>query len=91
MSEEVTISTWYLRPLTRTEIQVFTFVGDERKAIMLSKFIVLPENATYEQIDEAVKMAFMRLKVLVDWDPNVEVVNAKRRDKRNGTLRPKSN
>jgi hypothetical protein len=86
MSEEVTLSTWYGRPLTRTEIQVFTFVEDERKAIMLSKFIVLPESATYEQIAEAVTMALVRLKVFAG-----EIADEERRDNRRATPKLKPN
>ncbi len=82
LSEEITFSTRYGRPLTRTEIQVFTFMGNEQEAIELSRFIVLPENATYEQIDEAVGMAFAHRRMLGSGSPNVEGADAKRSDNR---------
>ena len=72
MSEEITFSIRYGRPLTRTEIQVFTFVENEREAIELSKFIVLLENATYEQIEEAVRMALAHREMLGSGCPNPE-------------------
>ena len=71
MPEEITFSTRYGRPLTRTEIQVFTFMENECSAVELSKFIVLPENATYEQIDEAVGLALAYSKMLRGGCPNV--------------------
>ena len=82
MSEEITFSIRYGRPLTRTEIQVFTFMENEREAIELSKFIVLLENATYEQIEEAVGMALAHRRMLGSGCPNVEGVDAKRSDNR---------
>jgi len=82
MSEEITFSTRFGRPLTRTEIQVFTFVENEREAIELSKFIVLLENATYEQIDEAVTMALAHRRMLGGDCPNAERADAKRSDNR---------
>lgn len=78
MSEEVTFSTRYGRPLTRTEIQVFTFMANECSAIELSKFIVLPENATYEQIDEAVGLALAYRKMLGGGCPNADSADAGR-------------
>ena len=39
---------------------------NECSAVELSKFIVLPENATYEQIEEAVGMALAYKKMLGD-------------------------
>jgi hypothetical protein len=72
LSEEITFSTRCGRPLTRTEIQVFRFIENECSAGELSKFIVLPENATYEQIDEAVGAALAYRKMLGGGCPNVE-------------------
>lgn len=85
MSEEITFSTRYGRPLTRTEIQVFTFMENECGAVELSKFIVLPENATYEQIEEAVGMALAYKKMLVSGCPNVESAEAERSDDQRDT------
>jgi len=64
-------------------------VSYRRPSAMLSKFIVLPESATYGQIEEAVTMALSRLNVLVGGDPNVEIVNAERCDNRRDTPRLK--
>jgi hypothetical protein len=82
MSEKITFSTRYGRPLTRTEIQVFTFMENEREAIELSKFIVLPESATYEQIDEAVGIALAHRRMLGKGCPSVEGADTKRSDNR---------
>lgn len=78
MSEEITLSTRYGRPLTRTEIQVFTFMENECSAIELSKFIVLSENATYEQIDEAVGLALAYRRMLGSGCPNADSADAGR-------------
>jgi hypothetical protein len=78
LSEEITFSTRYGRPLTSTEIQVFTFMGNECDAIELSKFIVLPENAMYEQIDEAVGAALAYRKMLGGGCPNANSADAGR-------------
>jgi hypothetical protein len=85
MSEEITFSIRYGRPLTRTEIQVFTFMENEREAIELSKFTVLPENATYEQIDEAVGMALAYQKMLSGPCSNAEIADAEQRNNQEDT------
>lgn len=82
MPEQIMFSIRYGRPLTRTEIQVFTFMENEREAIELSKFIVLLENATYQQIDEAVTMALAHRRMLGSDCPNAEGADPKRSDNR---------
>ena len=91
MSEEITFSTRYGRPLTRTEIQVFTFMENECSAVELSKFIVLPENATYEQIDEAVGMALAHRRMLGSGSPNVDCADTEWHENRPDTPRLKPN
>ncbi len=46
------------RPLTRTEMQFFSYTEDEREAIALAAVCSLPEGATYAQIEDAVLKCF---------------------------------
>ena len=81
-STEEIISTWYGRPLTRTEIQIFTWCGNERQAIALAKHVTLPDHATVDEIADAVMRAMVAAKIAVGGDSEVEIVHAERRDKR---------
>lgn len=76
----LTISTWYQRPLTRTEIQLFTFCGDERQAVALAKHVTLPDHATTQQIETAVTLALVRAKESLDGKAEVEYIGGIRRD-----------
>ena len=80
MTDEIVCSTWYQRPLTRTEIQIFTWCGDERQAIALAKHVTLPDNATAQQIETAVTLALVRAKESVSRRAEVEYVGGIRRD-----------
>jgi hypothetical protein len=80
MSDEIVLSTWYARPLTRTEIQIFMWCGDERQAIALAKHVTLPDGATATQIATAVTLALVRAKEALGGDSRVEIVSAERRD-----------
>ena len=55
MSEKITLSTWYGRPLTRTEIRVFTFVEDQptREELLLAIEAAESELADYGMTREA--------------------------------------
>jgi hypothetical protein len=80
MPDQIVLSTWFQRPLTRTEIQIFTWCGDERQAIALAKHITLPDNATAEQIATAVTLALVRAKEAASGPAEVEYIGGQRRD-----------
>lgn len=68
------------RTLTRTEIQVFAYCENERQAIELAKQITLPDDATCEEIENAVAFALVRTKESADGRTEVEYVSGQRRD-----------
>jgi hypothetical protein len=45
---------YFGRPLTRVEMQFYSFTLDEREAIALAQVATLKPNATYQEIEEAV-------------------------------------
>lgn len=74
------VSTLFGRALTRTEIELFTFCENERQAIELAKQVTLPDNATFEEIENAVAFALVRAKESVDGRTKVEYIGGQRRD-----------
>ena len=70
------------RVLTLTEIQLFSCCGEERVATALARFVTLPDDASYDMIEQAVIQGLVAMKLTADGDPSVEVVHAERRDNR---------
>ena len=68
------------RTLTRTEIQLFAYCENERQPIELAKQITLPDDATFEEIENAVAFALLRAKEAVDGHTAVEYVGGQRRE-----------
>jgi hypothetical protein len=68
------------RVLTPTEIQLFAYTGNEREAVALAKIVLLPEHATYEQIETAVIEALVRAKENVSGKAQIEYITGQRRD-----------
>jgi hypothetical protein len=85
MNQDVAMSTWYGRPLTRTEILLFTWLDDERQAIALAKFVTLQDDATAEDVADAVMRALVAAKEAISGRAQVEYIGGERRD----TLRRK--
>jgi hypothetical protein len=80
MSQDVVMSTWYARPLTRTEILLFTWLDNERQAIALAKFVELREDATADDVADAVCRALVAAKEAIDGRACVEYVSGRRLD-----------
>jgi len=70
------------RVLTRTEIQLFSCCGEERAAIALARLVTLPDDASYDMIEQAVIQGLLAMKQRPNSEPSVEVVHAGWRDKR---------
>jgi hypothetical protein len=70
------------RTLTRTEIQLFAYCDNERQAIELAKQITLPDDATFEEIENAVAFALVRTKESLHGHTDVEYIGGERRDLR---------
>lgn len=68
------------RPLTRTEEQLYAYCMNERQAVEFAKFITLPENASFELIENSVAMLLVRVKEAADGRTEVEYVSGLRRD-----------
>ena len=79
------IETYYKpvsRVLTRTEIQLFSCCGEERVATALARLVTLPDDASYDMIEQAVIQGLVAMKLSADGDPSVEVIHAERRGNR---------
>jgi hypothetical protein len=70
------------RVLTRTEIQLFSCCGEEHVATALARFVTLPDDASYDMIEQAVIQGLEAMKLSADSDPSVGVVHAGWRDNR---------
>ncbi|MFZ0732189.1 MAG: hypothetical protein WAM79_07690 [Candidatus Sulfotelmatobacter sp.] len=68
------------RPLTRTEEQLYNYCMNERQAVQFAKFIMLPENASFELIENSVAMLLVRVKEAADGRTEIEYVSGQRRD-----------
>jgi hypothetical protein len=68
------------RPLTRTEMQFFSYTLDEREAIALAQVCTLPENATYAEIEDAVLKCFTIALEHAGLKDSIEYVGGQRRD-----------
>ena len=68
------------RPLTRTEEQLYNYCMNERQAIEFAKYITLPENASFELIENSVAMLLVRVKEAADGHTEIEYVSGQRRD-----------
>jgi len=68
------------RPLTRTEMQFFSFTLDERQAIALAQVCTLPANATYAEIEDAVLKCFTVALEHAGLKDSVEYIGGQRRD-----------
>lgn len=69
------------RVLSPVEIQLFAFLGSEREAVALARFVVnLPEHATLAMIEQAVIRAMVTAKEAVSGPAQVEYVSGIRRD-----------
>lgn len=68
------------RPLTRTEEQLYNYCMNERQAVEFAKFIMLPENASFELIENSVAMLLVRVKEAADGRTEIEYVSGQRRD-----------
>lgn len=68
------------RPLTRTEEQLYNYCMDERQAIEFAKHITLPDNASYELIENSIIMLMVTVKEAADASPDIEYICGHRRD-----------
>jgi hypothetical protein len=68
------------RPLTRTEMQFFSFTLDERQAIALAKVCHIPEDASYAVIEDAVLKCFNAALEHAGLKNSVEYIDGQRRD-----------
>jgi hypothetical protein len=68
------------RVLTRTEIQLFSCCGEECVATALARLVTLPDDASYDMIEQAVIQGLAAMKLSADGDPSVEVIHAEPRD-----------
>jgi len=68
------------RLLTRTEEQLYNFCMNERQAIEFAKYITLPENASFELIENSVAMLLVRVKEAADGQTEIEYLSGQRRD-----------
>jgi len=68
------------RPLTRTEMQFFSYTLDEREAIALAQVCTLPESATYAEIEDAVLKCFTIALEHAGLKDSIEYVGGQRRD-----------
>jgi len=68
------------RPLTRTEMQFFSYTLDEREAIALANVCTLPAEATYAQIEDAVLKCFTAALEYAGLKDSIEYVGGQRRD-----------
>ncbi len=68
------------RPLTRTEMQFFSYTLDEREAIALANVCTLPAEATYAQIEDAVLKCFTAALQYAGRKDSIEYVGGQRRD-----------
>jgi hypothetical protein len=78
--QEIVFSTWYQRPLNRTEMQFFSWTHDEREAIALARVCTLPEKATYAQIEDAALKCFCAALEHAGLKDSVEYLGGQRRD-----------
>jgi hypothetical protein len=74
------------RVLTSTEAALFSYTGSERQAVALARVIHLPEDATYDQIEYAVEVTFVKMLEQMHGPAQVEYLGGLRRD----TLRGKA-
>ena len=68
------------RILTRTEMQFFSYLQDEREAIALASVCSLPEDATYAQIEDAVLKCLTTALEHAGLKDSIEYVGGQRRD-----------
>lgn len=68
------------RPLTRTEMQFFSFTLDERQAIALAQVCTLPADASYAEIEDAVLKCFTVALEHAGLKDSVEYIGGQRRD-----------
>lgn len=68
------------RTLTRTEIQLFAYCENERQAIEFAKHLTLPDNASYELIENSVAMLLVQVKEAADGHTDVQYISGQRRD-----------
>lgn len=68
------------RVLSGTEQQLFNYCQNERQAVELAKQITLPDNASFEEIENAVAFALVRAKESIDGRAAIEYVGGERRD-----------
>ena len=68
------------RPLTRTEMQFFSFTLDEHEAIALAQVCTLPADASYAVIEDAVLKCFTVALEHAGLKDSVEYVGGQRRD-----------
>ena len=63
------------RLLTSTEQQFFAYCENERQAIEFAKHVTLPENASFELVENSVAMILLRAKESRDGCTEVEYVS----------------
>ncbi len=68
------------RVLSSTEQQFFNYLMNERQAIEFAKLVTLPNNASYEMIENVVAMILLRAKESVSGRTDVEYIGGERRD-----------
>jgi hypothetical protein len=68
------------RVLSETEEQLLTYGMSERKAVELARYIVLPEHATHDLIENSIMFVLTNALQHADGRIEVEYVGGQRRD-----------
>jgi hypothetical protein len=68
------------RSLTSTETLLLKCCDNERQAIALAPHVSLPDNATKQQIQDAVILALVKAKEAVQGTAEIEFISGQRRD-----------
>jgi hypothetical protein len=68
------------RLLTSTEQQFFAYCENERQAIEFAKHVTLPENASFELVENSVAMILLRAREAISGRTDIEYIGGQRRD-----------
>jgi hypothetical protein len=70
------------RPLTRTEMQFFSYTENEREAVALARVATLKPDASYAEIEQVVLGCFVSALEHAGLKDTVQYVGGERRDTR---------
>jgi hypothetical protein len=68
------------RLLTSTEQQFFAYCENERQAIEFAKHVTLPENASFELVENSVAMILLCAREAISGRTDIEYIGGQRRD-----------